>query len=1060
VTSPTTFDAFISYSRKDLDFAKALEQALERYTPPREIRAERRAVAICRDQDDLTGPEYHAAIDQHLTRSRKLIVICSPAARASEYVNDEIRRFGAIHGSSGIISILLAGTPNNAAGEGDAANLAFPDALCELVSMPLAISYTGFEPRRDRVSRGVFYGAWYTLLANLLDTDRAAIEERDRRRKARVRNSWIGGASGVIAALTALTFWALIERQTAIRRGQVTLAQRLAAQTKVPGTLEPAAAERRALVGVEAVRRLEALGEPTIDAAGALRDASAIVAGRVLHLDAGQRDVVFSGDGLTAFAANGPNVGIYNLRDGARSATLLAARPVESLFASGDGRSVGAVTDDGRLALWRGPGWKAPRMVTVPDSLRAVCGALSADGRYVATLALDRRARRTARLLVRRGDSSSIVAEMRIVLPNDSLLPPARADCLQLGTDHLVARYRTTDTSAMIAAALWEWRPDSERDPSLLNVRFPTPRRSVMREWHGITQLAWGTDSTSLVVLDTARSVTRVSLGTGADQDHRGANDIAGVSADGELLVRTHWEEDPYVPLLKSWTFTAIEQRSGTEAGVVAETNGGFWLAPDGAEIVTASGTRVRLWRTQGGREVLRIATRAPVTRIVVSPAARFIATWDSSRAIDVWDVAQASELVRVPRGRVAAASANGRRIAVGTSLGVSVIDGVTGASVASVPLSGGAAFVALNAGGRYLVASGGDPRGLNFGPERLRTLVLDLTGAPDTVFAGDPATGAEFSPDGQSLLLGTGDSVVRLIPLPDRVTSWQKRFDVGRATRFVFSADGRTAAIVLEPPIRSTAVAVVISTQTGAELRRVPNRASNALALSSDGTEVATATQALVEVTRVSDGVVVTRLAHPSTLETVRHVAFLPGNRMMTVAGSLASMFLGASFFTEQAVLVWDRASGRIEHRLPEGADRASDYTATLGEEEKPYFAEITWSPNGREVAAVVFPSRLNYWVVPATLTSPDLKVWRLDGPAPEEIFRANADGSPRLVGVNDSAGLLFTADGALRAWSYRAGALLTEACRRITRRLTTAEWRTLISPDEEPRATCPVRR
>ena len=52
MTSPTTFDAFLGYSRKDLDFAKALKQALERYTPPREMRAERRAVAICRDQDD------------------------------------------------------------------------------------------------------------------------------------------------------------------------------------------------------------------------------------------------------------------------------------------------------------------------------------------------------------------------------------------------------------------------------------------------------------------------------------------------------------------------------------------------------------------------------------------------------------------------------------------------------------------------------------------------------------------------------------------------------------------------------------------------------------------------------------------------------------------------------------------------------------------------------------------------------------------------------------------------------------------------------------------------
>ena len=56
MTTPAAFDAFLSYSRKDLAFAVALERALERYVPPREIRPERRPLAVCRDQDDLTGP--------------------------------------------------------------------------------------------------------------------------------------------------------------------------------------------------------------------------------------------------------------------------------------------------------------------------------------------------------------------------------------------------------------------------------------------------------------------------------------------------------------------------------------------------------------------------------------------------------------------------------------------------------------------------------------------------------------------------------------------------------------------------------------------------------------------------------------------------------------------------------------------------------------------------------------------------------------------------------------------------------------------------------------------
>jgi hypothetical protein len=180
----------------------------------------------------------------------------------------------------------------------------------------------------------------------------------------------------------------------------------------------------------------------------------------------------------------------------------------------------------------------------------------------------------------------------------------------------------------------------------------------------------------------------------------------------------------------------------------------------------------------------------------------------------------------------------------------------------------------------------------------------------------------------------------------------------------------------------------------------------------------------------------------------------------MMSVAGSLASTFMGASFFTEQAVMIWNRTTGAIERRLPEGLDRAADYSATLAEEEKPYFADVTWSPNGNEIAAVVFPSRLNYWTTPAALTSPELRIWRLDSAAPEEIFRADMRNAPRLIGLNDRAGMLFTADAALRAWSYRARGLVDETCRRVTRLLTQQEWNTLIDPEEKPRATCPVEK
>lgn len=89
-------NAFISYSRKDSAFAGRLQTALEKYTPPAGLDRAHRRLRAFRDQHDFTGTDYFAAIQKHLAGARKLIVICSPDAAASPYVDDEIERFANI----------------------------------------------------------------------------------------------------------------------------------------------------------------------------------------------------------------------------------------------------------------------------------------------------------------------------------------------------------------------------------------------------------------------------------------------------------------------------------------------------------------------------------------------------------------------------------------------------------------------------------------------------------------------------------------------------------------------------------------------------------------------------------------------------------------------------------------------------------------------------------------------------------------------------------------------------------------------------------------------------
>ena len=96
------YRAFISYAHTDQAWASWLHKAIEGYrlpgrlvgtsTPKGPVPA--RLSPVFRDRDDLTAA--HSLTDpirQALEESESLIVVCSPAAAQSSWVNEEIRHF-------------------------------------------------------------------------------------------------------------------------------------------------------------------------------------------------------------------------------------------------------------------------------------------------------------------------------------------------------------------------------------------------------------------------------------------------------------------------------------------------------------------------------------------------------------------------------------------------------------------------------------------------------------------------------------------------------------------------------------------------------------------------------------------------------------------------------------------------------------------------------------------------------------------------------------------------------------------------------------------------------
>lgn len=210
----------------------------------------------------------------------KLILICSPSSARSEFVNDEVKNFAAIHKSSDIIPVIIGGLPNNEVKPGQEDQAAFPPALCEALALPLAISYQGFDGKKHRPSKAPFEASWYSIIASLLDTSRAEIEQREirrRRRQVQITVAVSGSIILVLAALTVYAFWqrgiageneakakqesgrANEESERAQIEAAVSMAQKLAQTALVQKETQP---DLAALLSVEAAWRVADVGRP------------------------------------------------------------------------------------------------------------------------------------------------------------------------------------------------------------------------------------------------------------------------------------------------------------------------------------------------------------------------------------------------------------------------------------------------------------------------------------------------------------------------------------------------------------------------------------------------------------------------------------------------------------------------------------------------------------------------------------------------------------------------------------------------------------------------------
>jgi tetratricopeptide (TPR) repeat protein len=216
------FRAFISYSHRDKAWGEWLHRRLESYRVPAGIVGRDTAFGpipaqlapIFRDRDELaTATDLSAEIDSALRNSMFLIVLCSPAAAGSRWVNEEIKTFKRLHGEGRVHALIVDGEPFS----GDPATECFPEALRFRVGADGAMTTVPAEPIAADV-RAEGDGKKYAvskLVAGLTGARLDELVRREQQRRA-ARLRWIAaGVALLVLVLSALTFDALRQRNAA-----------------------------------------------------------------------------------------------------------------------------------------------------------------------------------------------------------------------------------------------------------------------------------------------------------------------------------------------------------------------------------------------------------------------------------------------------------------------------------------------------------------------------------------------------------------------------------------------------------------------------------------------------------------------------------------------------------------------------------------------------------------------------------------------------------------------------------------------------------------------------